>query len=517
MLPHTSCNFHSSKAVISASPSPDFWSGSASESIILVLPPSEPVSSSRLPAAHEHDSTNSYALFPSLQSDEVAILNSLRELVDSGEKSLDSILATLADAALLITGASGVALAMWKDGEMVCRARSGDTAPPLGTRLNAHAGISGECLRTAATQYCPDTASHPLVDAEVCQALGVRSIVVLPLHGRQSVNGILELFAALPGKFTGHEFPVLKQLAALAERARALHPQGASPLQDSEPPLQPGERGLLAASDSLRDVLGAVAGERSSRLILWGIGAVAILLVGVGIWLGWSGPDRDQGSAPAQPSDAVAAAPRLPDNDPVWKPNPGGETLYPRGNSPAIASAVKPASKNLLISLSGNKPQPAAPRSLAPAVGTSPASIALPSSASASASAPNTSAEIAPPPSIASATSDSAPLNGVLTSTAVVPILSVPTSQGLSGGQILQRVSPVYPLQAKNLRIEGRVTLTVMVNEDGSVSDVKIVKGSPALAESAVAAVARWRFQPFLLNGKPIRRETEIKVDYKLR
>jgi TonB family protein len=89
-------------------------------------------------------------------------------------------------------------------------------------------------------------------------------------------------------------------------------------------------------------------------------------------------------------------------------------------------------------------------------------------------------------------------------------------SQGLSGGRLLKRISPDYPQQARTQRIEGRVILSAMVNEDGSVSDVKVVQGPTVLAESAVAAVARWRFQPFLLNGKPIRRETEIKVDYKL-
>ena len=466
-------------------------------------------------AGHEHDSTNPSAPFPSLQSEEIAIFNSLKEMVYSRENSLDSILAALADAALLITGASGVAIAMWKDGEMVCRARSGDTAPPLGARLNPHAGISGECLRSGATQYCPDTASHPLVDAEVCQALGVRSIVVLPLLGRQDVNGILELFAALPGSFTGHELPVLKQLAALAEHARALHPHGASPLSDSEPPLKPGNRGLLAASDPLGEVLGAVVGERSRRAVFWGIGAVAIMLVGMGIWLGWSGPDRDQGTAPAQASAAVAAAPRLPDDDPVWKPNPGGERLYPREASPAISSGLKLASKNVLISL-GATPQIDLSRTVAPAAVTSPASTVVPSQASANSSAPDSSPEIVSPPSIVSAASDSSSLNDVLPSTAVVPSISAPVSQGLSGGRLLKRISPDYPQQARTQRIEGRVILSAMVNEDGSVSDVKVVQGPTVLAESAVAAVARWRFQPFLLNGKPIRRETEIKVDYKL-
>ncbi len=113
-----------------------------------------------------------------------------------------------------------------RDG-LPCAQRS-DTAPPLGAKLSADTGISGECLRTGKVQNCADTENDPLVDVEVCRSLGLRSIAVLPIQGWRGINGILEVFSTDPAAFTERDISVLEQLGALAERARASQPHGAS-------------------------------------------------------------------------------------------------------------------------------------------------------------------------------------------------------------------------------------------------------------------------------------------------
>src|ERR1039458_5091120 len=134
--------------------------------------------------------------------DEGAVLSSLKELIAAGNHGLDPILGTITDVARQMTGASGAALAMWKEGAMVCRARSGHIAPVLGTQLSAKTGISGECLRTGKIQHCADTENDPHVDLDVCRSLGLRSIAVLPIRGWRGVNGILEVFSTRPAAFT---------------------------------------------------------------------------------------------------------------------------------------------------------------------------------------------------------------------------------------------------------------------------------------------------------------------------
>jgi TonB family protein len=105
--------------------------------------------------------------------------------------------------------------------------------------------------------------------------------------------------------------------------------------------------------------------------------------------------------------------------------------------------------------------------------------------------------------------------NGVLSAKASLPALSVPVSQGVSGGQLMRSVVPVYPVQARRLHVEGTVVLTAVVMEDGSVSHVKVVGGPATLVQSAVDAVKQRHYQPFELDGKPVQHETTISVDFK--
>ena len=76
-----------------------------------------------------------------------ALLGVLRQAVDNGSLSTDAVLNAVADAARVLSGAYGTALASRVNGIIVCRARSGDMAPELGAPLNTESGISGECLR----------------------------------------------------------------------------------------------------------------------------------------------------------------------------------------------------------------------------------------------------------------------------------------------------------------------------------------------------------------------------------
>jgi protein TonB len=82
--------------------------------------------------------------------------------------------------------------------------------------------------------------------------------------------------------------------------------------------------------------------------------------------------------------------------------------------------------------------------------------------------------------------------------------------------QLVRRVAPVYPAEARRQRVEGTVNLSATVMENGSVSDVQVVDGPPVLARSAVEAVKRWRYKAFEIDGKPATKEIRISVDFKM-
>jgi TonB family protein len=78
-------------------------------------------------------------------------------------------------------------------------------------------------------------------------------------------------------------------------------------------------------------------------------------------------------------------------------------------------------------------------------------------------------------------------------------------------------VDPVYPEQAKAIRLSGKVVLSVTVNEQGYVSDTQVSMGHPFLREAAIDAVRQWQYSPTLLQGQPVPVKTQVTVVFVLR
>ena len=112
--------------------------------------------------------------------------------------AFDLVLHEIAEQARVASGATGAAIALTRDGKMVCRATTGDNAPDLGVSVEAASGLTGICLRTGNVQQCVDTDSYPGVDAETCRRLGVRSMLLIPLVDADQAFGVMELFSSSP-------------------------------------------------------------------------------------------------------------------------------------------------------------------------------------------------------------------------------------------------------------------------------------------------------------------------------
>lgn len=82
--------------------------------------------------------------------------------------------------------------------------------------------------------------------------------------------------------------------------------------------------------------------------------------------------------------------------------------------------------------------------------------------------------------------------------------------------QIIMQVEPVYPLLARQARVQGDVKIDCVVDERGNVTQMNIVSGNPLLVSSALKAVAQWKYQPTLLNGQPISVNMVVNVTFAL-
>jgi TonB family protein len=83
--------------------------------------------------------------------------------------------------------------------------------------------------------------------------------------------------------------------------------------------------------------------------------------------------------------------------------------------------------------------------------------------------------------------------------------------------KLLKRVEPVYPEAARKDGIQGTVILYVTTDEEGRVTQVKVLKSIPALDKAAIDAVRQWQYEPYIEAGKPKPVSFSVTVSFKLR
>ena len=89
-------------------------------------------------------------------------------------------------------------------------------------------------------------------------------------------------------------------------------------------------------------------------------------------------------------------------------------------------------------------------------------------------------------------------------------------SGGVLSGKAVAKPQPVYPSVAKSGRVQGTVTVQVVVDEAGQVISARAVSGHPLLQASAVAAAQGARFAPTILSGQPVKVSGLITYNFNL-
>src|SRR5450432_172138 len=163
---------------------------------------------------------------------------------------LDEVLQLVAERALTLTGADGVAIAMAEGNAIVCRAAAGSIVPEPGARLDPKSGFSGACLRTGGIVRCDDSENDPRVNVQVCRRMGTRSIVAVPIASSHGTIGLLEAFSAEPHGFNDSDVRSLNLLAELI--LAAMKPEEENRLAEISQRLVAGES-VEAPSHSVQD------------------------------------------------------------------------------------------------------------------------------------------------------------------------------------------------------------------------------------------------------------------------
>jgi N-acetylmuramoyl-L-alanine amidase len=248
---------------------------------------------------------------------------------------LDEVLQLVAERALTITGADGVAIALAENDAIVCRASAGVIAPDPGMRLDPNSGFSGACFRSGQIVRCDDTETDPRVNVQACRRLATRSMVAVPLAGQYHVIGLLEAFSDEPYGFNDSDVRSLNLLSELilaamkpeeedrmAEISQRVVEGKAEPLADKVPAAGPTALTptVSVKPDTQQDISASALPEttrpehhRPGLAVVVAVLAVAIA-IGGGLW--WKIARSSGGQKTEQSSSDTSAA-----NQPSARPS----------------------------------------------------------------------------------------------------------------------------------------------------------------------------------------------------
>lgn len=406
----------------------------------------------------------------------------------SAELALEIIFNEIVQQACLATGATGAAIALKRNGEIVCRASSGSTAPELGARLDGESGLSGACLRTRQPQHCDDAQTDPRADGEASRRLDVHAVMVVPLLHVGDIVGVFEVFSSRVAAFGERDQRTLEALAQRVIRnlIRAQEPIPRS-VEISAVPAPAGNNGRVGVESAGHAEVPAVETHGvethgvekmeegtprrgtdvvTGALALVVLAATALLGVLLGQRLGWP-----RTGAPVQSSrTSSGAASDTPSGHP-----PDGQI------GPGAVSAAPPSTPTASMPSSARRPAAAGSDLLVYENGK----------------------EVFRMPSA----HEPAPVEPA----SVVDVSPAAAEEGL-----LHRVEPDYPEQARARQIQGPVVVDLRIGPEGTVQDLKPVSGQPLLVQAAVDALKQWRFKPYERNGKQLEMQTRITLNFRL-
>jgi TonB family protein len=135
-----------------------------------------------------------------------------------------------------------------------------------------------------------------------------------------------------------------------------------------------------------------------------------------------------------------------------------------------------------------------------------------PSAAASGVSASSNSSVVIPPVAQSPAPTPSA--NEI--SSSAQPGRPLTLTPGLAEGNLLYRVEPDYPEEARRQGIQGPVVLDLHIAKDGTVQGADLVSGQPLLAQAATAAVKQWRFRTRYVNGNEVEMQARITLHFAL-
>lgn len=407
----------------------------------------------------------------------------------AADLAFDIVLNEIVEQASLATGATGAAIVLARDGEMVCRACSGNTALQLGSRLENGSGISKESLRTRRPQRCDDVQADPRPGMEGARSLGVRSMLALPLLRNQDVVGLIEVLSSRAAAFGERDE---RTLETLGERIlQNMESVAVPPPAPSVTPVPlPSFSQVNPATDRRpidpRIVEGArrIVSGRSFDVLTGALGFVVLICA---LMLGMLARQRLRSQRISAHEHSIKATSTV-----LGAIGEVHQTSNPADTSGSATSSASPSNSR---SQAGRDVTPRPGELMVYENGREVFHI---------------------PPALRPAESQHPAEGLVQPASSLEPADTMELSAVAAESGLVHRVEPDYPEEARRQGVQGAVVLEVHINPDGAVQELKLISGSPLLAQAATNAVRQWKFKPHTVNGHRAEMQTVVTLNFRL-
>lgn len=92
--------------------------------------------------------------------------------------------------------------------------------------------------------------------------------------------------------------------------------------------------------------------------------------------------------------------------------------------------------------------------------------------------------------------------------------LALDTGVTVRAPRLISETKPVYPVTAQQAGADGNVVVRIVIDKAGNVVDARAVAGPEILLGAALDAVRQWRYEPSMLNGRPVPVQMQVTIPF---
>jgi WD40 repeat protein len=281
-------------------------------------------------------------------------------------QSMPFVISTAVEQIRSTMSANGALLAIRDDSELRGLASAGNV-PVEATGVQLTSAFTRQCLNTGRVILCLDAQEDPLIHPVAARLLNLRSAIAVPIHFRESLIGIIQLFSSVPAGFNGTHIETLQEIGDLLAPVLASEVLRAAPEVEASDAARPVASPILPAAGQASDFGDdAVSRLRSTASESWlesplpppPIRPSRFFRAPSGSPPTEPEPAVISDDAPISPPPSASATPNARTTPPVAVPVPSRSIAEPLDTTSPVRSAPVRASRTVEASKLATTPNP---------------------------------------------------------------------------------------------------------------------------------------------------------------